>query len=392
MRRVLVAAEFALALVLFVSAGLMVKSVRNLVATNTGMHTENVLTMSLELPETRYAAATQAAAVYARLQLAVGALPGVQRVAAITTLPLNHDRNFTHFSVSGKPLVPIGQAPTAVSEYVTPGYFETLRIPVLAGRDFTAQDDSGAPPVVVISEKMAKRYWPNEDAIGRGLDLAGTRYQIIGVAADVRDQMESPPPITIYQSALQIPNRGLTLVVRSACSAEAGACDAESLASSIRHAIASVDRGVAVSNVRTMPRVVGEYVAPWRLLMTLLGIFAVVALVIAAVGIYGVVSSAVLQRTHEIGIRVALGADRSEVVRMIVRDAGRLIGWAATFGVLGALAVARVLPSLLYGVSATDPAIIGGIAVLFAVVGLLASWLPARRATGIDPMHALRCD
>jgi putative ABC transport system permease protein len=391
-RRMLVAAEFALALVLLASAGLMVQSVRNLLATSTGMRVEHVLTIPLELPEARYAGAVRAGAFYTRLQSVVAALPGVQRVAAITTLPLSHDRNFTHFNVSGKVDLPMAQAPTAVSEFVTPGYFETLGITLVGGRDFTTHDDSGAPPVAIVNEKMAKRYWPGEDAIGHGLELYGTRYQIIGVAADVRDQMESAPPITIYQPELDIGSRNLTLVVRAACAAQERACDAESLAPSIRRAIALVDRQVAVGSVRTMPRVVTEYVSPWRLLMTLLGIFAAVALIIAAVGIYGVMMYAVTQRTHEIGIRMALGADRGQVVLMIVRDAAGLIGWGALFGVIGALAVTRVLPFLLYRVSPADPTVIAGVAILLAVVGLVASWLPARRATGVDPMSALRCD
>jgi putative ABC transport system permease protein len=391
-RRALVTAEFALALVLIMSAGLMVQSVRNLIETNTGMRTEDVLTMSLELPDARYGSATQVAGFYKALQSTIVALPGVQRAAAITTLPLSHDRNFTRFKVSGRPPVPTGQGPTAVSEFVTPGYFATLGINLVSGRDFTVRDDSGAPPVAVISAKMAERYWPNDDAVGRGLELAGTRYQIIGVAADVRDQMEAPAAITIYQSALQTGSRGATLVIRAACSLESSHCDATSLIAAARAAIASIDRGVAVSNTRTMQRVVFEYVAPWRLLMALLAIFAIFALIIAAVGIYGVMMSAVLQRTHEIGIRMALGADRNEVVRMIVGDAARLIGWGTVFGIVGALATSRVLPFLLYRVSANDPTVLGSVALLLALVGLMASWLPARRATGVDPTHALRYD
>lgn len=392
-RRMLVVAEFGLALVLLVSAGLMVQSLRNLLTTNTGMQTERVLTMSLELPQARYAGARPTGAVYTRLQSVVGALPGVRRVASITTLPLSHDRNFTYFNVSGKPPIPAAQAPTAVSVYITPGYFDALGIPLLGGRDFTAQDDSGAPRVAIISEKMAKRYWPNASAIGQGLEVWGTHYQIIGVAADVRDQMESPPSITIYQSALQISNRKFTLVTRATCPVQTRTCNAESVASAVRHAIATVDRDIAVADVRTMPQVVAEYVSPWRLLMGLLSIFAALALIIAAVGVYGVMMYAVLQRTHEIGIRMALGASRGEVIRMVVRDTVRLIGWGAACGVLGALALAHVLPSLLlYNVSAADPTVIGAVATVLAMVALVASWFPARSATAIDPMIALRSE
>ena len=391
-RRMLVAAEFALALVLLVSAGLMVQSVRNLLATNTGMQAEHVLTMSLELPQARYTGTTRTAALYTQLQSVVASLPGVRSVAAITTLPLSHDRNFTYFNPSGKTPIPRAQAPTAVSVYVTPGYFAALGVPLLGGRDFSAQDDSGAPRVAIINEKLAKRYWPNDNVLGRRIDIWGTHYLIIGVAADVRDQLESPPAPTIYQSELQIGGRNLTLVTRVACPVQIPTCDAESLALSVRRAVASLDRHIAVADVRTMPQVIAEYVTAWRLLMSLLSIFAAIALIIAAVGVYGVMMYAVLQRTHEIGIRMALGADRSEVVGIVVRDAMRLIGWGAAFGVLAALAVTRALPFMLYEVSAADPTIIVGIAALLALVALMASWLPARRATAVDPMIALRSE
>ncbi|HEX6536027.1 MAG TPA: FtsX-like permease family protein, partial [Gemmatimonadaceae bacterium] len=302
------------------------------------------------------------------------------------------DRQFTYFKVSGAPPVSRAQAPTAVSEVVTPGYFATLGIPLLGGRDFSAHDDSAGPRVAIISEKIAKRYWPDGDAIGKGIDMWGTHYRIIGIAADVRDQMESPPSATIYGAELQIGGRNVTLVVRGACPPDARTCDPASLATPIRRAIASVDRDIAVSNVRTMPRVVAEYVSPWRLFMGLLSIFAMLALIIAAIGIYGVMMYTVLQRTHEIGIRMALGADRGAVVRMVVRDAVRLVMWGAVIGVLGALAIGRILPLMLYHVSAADPVVIGSIAALLSIVALLASWLPARRATAVDPMLALRSE
>ena len=391
-RRVLVVAEIAMALVLLVSAGLMVQSVRKLLATGTGMRAEHVLTMSLELPAAKYTGPTRAADTYARLRSSVGALPGVRSVAGVSTLPLNHSRNFAYFNVSGRPPVPAAQAPTAVSLIVTPGYFEALGIPLLGGRDFTARDDSAASRVAIVSETMAERYWPGEDVVGKGLELYGTRYRIIGVAADVRDQMEHAPAPTIYQSELQIGNRNLDLVVRIACPAQGRECNPESPVSSIRHAVASVDRDIAISDVRTMPQVVAEYVSPWRLLTGLLSIFAGLALLIAAVGIYGVMMYAVVQRLHEIGIRMALGADRGQVVRMIVRDAVRLVAWGAVSGVLGALAVTRVLSLMLYNVSPSDPAVISGIVALLAATALLASWLPARRATAIDPMIALRSE
>jgi ABC-type antimicrobial peptide transport system permease subunit len=229
--------------------------------------------------------------------------------------------------------------------------------------------------------------------VGEGLDLYGTRYRIIGVAADVRDQMEHAPSSTIYQPELQLGYRNLTLVVRAACPQHARSCEPAALAASIRHTVASIDASIAVTDVRTMPQVVSEYLSPWSLLMALLAIFAALALVVAGIGVYGVMAYAVRERTHEIGIRMALGAGRGEVVGMVVRNAMRLAIWGAVFGVLGALAVTRVLSSLLlYGVRPTDPAVLGGVTALLAVVALLASWLPARCASAVDPMIALRSE
>ena len=394
LRRVLVVSEFALALVLLVSAGLMIRSVRNLLATDTGINAErHLLTMSLELPKNRYDGAARTGALYTRLRSDVGALPGVRSVSAISTLPLSHDRNFASFNVSGRPPIPRANAPTALSLIVMPGYFQALGIPLVAGRDFTAHDDSAASRVAIVSETMARRYWPGEDAIGQGLDLYGAQYRIIGVAADVRDQMEHAPSSTIYQPELQLGYRNLTLVLRTACPPQARRCEPSALAATIRHAISSMDASIAVTEVRTMPQVVSEYVSPWSLLMALLTIFAALALVVAGIGVYGVMAYAVRERTHEIGIRMALGAGRKEVIGMVVRNAMRLVVWGTAIGVLGALAAARVLSSLLlYGVSPTDPAVMGGVAALLAVVALLASWLPARRASAVDPMVALRSE
>jgi predicted permease len=280
-----------------------------------------------------------------------------------------------------------------VSLIVMPGYFQTLGVPLISGRDFTAHDDSAASRVAIISETMARRYWPDEDALGQGLDLYGTRYRVIGIAADVRDQMEHAPSSTIYQSELQLGYGNLSLVVRAACPQQARRCEPAPLATSIRHAVASVDRSIAVTDVRTMPQVVSEYLSPWSLLMVLLAIFAGLALVVAGIGVYGVMAYAVRERTHEIGIRMALGAGRGEVIGMVVRNAMRLVVWGTVLGVLGALGVTRILASLLlYGVRPTDPVVMGGVAALLAVVALLASWLPARRASAVDPMVALRSE
>jgi predicted permease len=391
-RRLLVIAEIAMALVLLVTAGLMVQSVRNLLATSTGMRTEGVLTMSLELPAAKYTGPTRAADTYASVRSSVGALPGVRSVAGVSTLPLNHSRNFAYFNVSGRPPVPAARAPTAVNLIVTPGYFEAVGIKLLRGRDFAERDDSATSRVAIVSKTLAERYWPGEQALGKGLEMYGTHYRVIGIAADVRDQMEHAPASTIYQSEFQIGNRNLDLVVRAACTARARDCNPALLASSVRHAIASIDRDIAISNLRTMPQVVAEYVSPWRLFMGLLSIFAGLALLIAAVGIYGVMMYAVVQRLHEIGIRMALGANRGEVVRMVVGGAVRLVAWGALAGLLGALAITRVLSLMLYNVSPSDPVVIGGIVALLTATALLASWLPARRATAVDPMIALRSE
>jgi putative ABC transport system permease protein len=271
-------------------------------------------------------------------------------------------------------------------QIVTPGYFQALGIPLLRGRDFTEHDDSASPGVAIISQSMAQRYWPGEDPIGRSLDAGGMHLRVIGVAGDTRATgVEEMPEPTLYQPNRQIGVNNLALVIRTAG-------DPVALTAAVRRAVASIDRDIAISGVRTMPQVVSDYLTPWKILMTLLGAFALVALVIAAVGIYGVMAYAVAQRTHEIGIRMALGADRAGVLRMVLRQAILLAVAGVALGVLGTLGATRALSFLLYGVSAGDPVIIAAVAGSLALVALAASWIPALRATNVDPAVAMRAE
>ncbi|HET7563591.1 MAG TPA: ABC transporter permease [Gemmatimonadaceae bacterium] len=387
-RRGLVIAEFALALILLVSAGLLVQSFAKLLRTDTGMHAERVLTMAVQVPERRYPrfAIGPSAELYSHVRATLGALPGVLGVAGAITLPLNNENNTIWFNIAGRPPLPPGQAPQVDQQIVTPGYFQALGIPLLRGRDFTEHDDSAAAGVAIISQSMAQRYWPGEDPLGRSIVAGGAHLQIIGIAGDARATgVEALPEPTLYQSNAQAGGNNLDLIVRTAG-------DPAALTASIRRAVASVDRDIAISDVRTMPRVVSDYLAPWRILMTLLGAFALVALVIAAVGIYGVMAYAVVQRTHEIGIRMALGADRAGVRRMVLREGIVLAAAGVAFGVLGALGATRALAFMLYEVSASDPMIIAGVAASLALVALAASWIPARRATTVDPAVAMRAE
>ncbi|HEX5436744.1 MAG TPA: ABC transporter permease [Gemmatimonadaceae bacterium] len=392
-RSALVVTELTLAVVLLAGAGLMVRSFANLLGANTGLHAMHTLTVSIETPAHRYDGAATGAAVTERLRAALRAIPGVIDVAGAWNLPLSGTRNYTVYNVAGRPPLPEERAPRATDMFVTPGYFAALGIPLVRGRDFTARDDSAALRVAIVSQALARRQWPNESAVGQSIVVNSERYEIVGVAADVRnDGVEDEPSPAVYRATEQFGGAPSSLIIRAACARAADDCDPAALTAPIRRVVASVDPDIAIGAVRTVPQLVSDYLTPWRLLMTLLGAFAAVALVIAVVGIYGVMAYTVAQRAHEIGIRMALGADRVRVLRMVLRQATGLVAAGVLFGALGALGTTRALSSLLYGVSARDPKVLTGVIVLLALVALAASWIPARRAAKVDPVVAMRAE
>jgi len=284
-----------------------------------------------------------------------------------------------------------GQEPDARDQTVTPDYFRAMNIPLRRGREFSVRDDAKSAPVIIINDTLARRYFPGEDATGKRIRLDGEAEQnlppreIVAVVGDVRHEgLGATSYPGFYVPHLQRPARSMTLVARSVSP------DPTSLAVSIRNVLRELDQNQLVETPRTMSTLVARSVAPRRFQMTLLGVFAIVALVLAAVGIFGVMSYTVTQRTHEIGIRLALGAQKTDVLRLVVGHGMTLALVGVVVGLAGAFALTRVTASLLYGVTATDISVFAGVALLLTIVAALACYLPARRATKVDPMIALR--
>jgi putative ABC transport system permease protein len=390
LRNLLVVTEVALALVLLVGAGLLVNSFLRLRGVDPGFRTDNLLKMTVLPAEQKYPDRARRAVFYTELLNRVKTLPGVQSAAVTTSLPLTATGDSQGFSVEGRPDPPGERRPAVVTRVVSPDYFATLGIPVLRGRGFDDQQDrAGVAPSILINEAMARRYWPGEDPLGKRITMgtpeSGPWMPVVGVVRDVRQfELESEPKPQVYLSYLQAGIfRPKQLVVRTSV-------EPRGLAASVRGAVWSVDKDQPVSDISTMEEVVSESLARQRFSVLLLGVFAGLALLLAAVGIYGVMSYTVEQRRHEIGIRMALGAQAGDVLRLAVGQGLKLVLWGVLLGLCAALALTRLMSSLLYGVSATDPATFAAISLLLVCAGLLASYIPARRATKVDPLTALR--
>jgi putative ABC transport system permease protein len=403
LRGALIVAEFALALVLLVGAALLIQSVWRLQRVTLGFDPRSVVTARLWLPQPNdpqtgpYFRHDARIAFYRRVLDRVAALPGVEAAGGISTLPLGGARGRLSFTIEGRS-VEQGDTPNAEAALATPEYFRALRIDLLRGRLFDEHDDTRAPPAVVVSDSFARRYFPNEEAIGRRigpgqrsqppgspLQSAATAWlTIVGVVRDVKtgrlDQADTP---LVYRSVLQVSNLTLTLVVRASG-------DPVRLAEAIRRQVRAVDPNEPVYGVRTMEAVVASALAQRRFTMLLLALFACTALLLSAVGIYGVMAYFVTQRTHEIGIRVALGATSRDVLRLVFGQGLRLTAAGVICGVAGSLAATRALGTLLYAVSPRDPATFAILSAALAAVALVACYVPARRATRLDPIAALR--
>jgi predicted permease len=400
MRLAFVGAEMAIALVLLVGAGLMLRSFLALRAVDPGFDPRGVVTMEVSVAGTRQAAPGRRPALYRELVERAAATPGVAAAGAINHIPIAGDIWGYPYAVEGRPKPGPGESPVATYRAVLPGYFKTMRIPVLRGRDVAWTDDRGAPGVVVVNEFMAKRTWPGEDPIGKRITLDdvgpdASWLTVVGVVKNVvRGDWGAPPEDEIYLSVLQ--NKTLlespqpmaayvTLVARTDG-------DPAALAPSLAAAVRSVDPTLPVSEIRTMPQIVALANGRARFQALLLTVFAVAAALLAAVGIYGVMSYAVSKRAREIGVRMALGADPGSVLRLVVGQ-GMIVALAgAGAGLVAALLLTRLMASLLYGVGPMDPATYSGVAALLLAVAFLASYLPARRAARIDPMKALRAE
>jgi predicted permease len=389
-RNLLVVSEVALALVLLVGAGLLINSFARLSKVDMGFTPDHLLTMRVVLPQSKYPDQAKRTAFYDQLLQRVEALPGVQSAAVISWLPLTFEGDSNGISIEGRPEPSPDQQPIVVTRVISPGYFRTMGIALLGGRLFTEYDRQGSSRVIIINQSMAERYWPGEDPIGKRIkmgsfDTDSPWLSVAGVVKDVRQfQINAEAKPQIYLPYAQYgASRPRDLVIRTAG-------DPLGLAAAVRGEVWAVDKDQPVSNIQTMEQILSDSLTRERFNMLLLAIFAGVALALAAVGIYGVMSYSVTQRTHEIGVRMALGADSGHVLRLVVGQGLKLVSAGVAIGLAFAFALTRLMESLLFGVSATDPVTFVLISVTLVAVAALASYIPARRATKVDPMVALR--
>jgi predicted permease len=395
-RSTLVVVEVALSLILLVGAGLMIRSFQTLQGVNPGFDSRNVLTMTAMVSRARFLQPAQQVSFFERVLQRVRALPGVESAGVIDDLPLDNQGSHQPVAIEGRPTLPMSEQPEVDVRLTSPGYMSALHIPILRGRDFSATDLAGRPAVVVISESMARQFWPGEDALGKRLTLTffpGAVREVVGIVGDVKldglDQIR--PSATLYfpLDQVSVPSNGgwtsfpMTLVVRSA-SGSAG------MVSAVSNVVHDVDREMPLRDILTMDDLVANSLSQQRFNMLLLGAFAGLALLLAAVGIYSVLSYSVKRRVREIGIRLALGARLSDVLRGVVIEGLKPTLLGVAVGTAGALALGRVLSSLIYQVKPTDPVTFLVVTALLAVIALLASIIPAYRATKVDPMVALR--
>jgi putative ABC transport system permease protein len=390
-RQVLVTSELALALVLLVGAGLLIKGFSRLRSVNPGFNPSGVVTMYLQLPETRYGEIPKQTQFRRELLTRLDTVPGVQ-AAMVSDIPLGGNYVGHRLVIDGRPPVAVGGEPLVQTLSVMGDYFRVMQIPLRAGREFTPLDREGQPLVAIVNEEIVREFFPQEDPIGVRICWAGDvgppRWMtVIGVVADVKHSgLNQPTDPAVYTPFLQNDERWrrfMTLVIR-AQDASPG------LVAEVKKQIWSLDAQIPVDDVRPMDELIAVSVAQQRFNMLLLGLFAALALILAAVGIYGAMAYAANQRTHEIGIRTALGAQRRDVLRLVMQDGAKIALFGTASGIAGALALTHFMVSLLFEVNPTDPAIFGCVALLLATVVLVACYIPARRAMCVDPMVALR--
>ncbi len=391
-RSVLAVSEVALALTLLIGAGLVLRSFSRLSAVNPGFHIERVLTSRISLGESLYRQAEKRAQFYAEALRHTAALPGVRDVSFASDLPLSGAVSAAfQFDVKEKnPGRATGDAQLALYNAVSPDYFRVMGIPMLAGRAFTEADRSGAPKVVIVSESLAKAYWPGENPLGKHVSMSpeptSDWMEVVGVAGDTRHfSPAAEPSEELYTPLQQEPPLGAYLIVRSAG-------DPATISGALRGAIAAVDSNEPVSELLTMQQRLSTSISPQRFRTILLSIFAALALVLSAAGIFGVISYWATQRTREIGIRMALGAKRSDVLRLVLGQGMRLTAIGVGLGLAAAFAFSRFIASLLFGVGPDDPLTFAGVTLVLASVSAFACWIPALRAAKVDPIVALRHD
>jgi predicted permease len=390
LRKLLIAGEIALSLVLLIGAGLLVRSYERITNANPGFDPSNVLSLRIALPGFKYKTPEAVAAFYRQLEANIKALPGVEHVGANYLLPLSS------VALGWEPITVDGYVPKAAGEnliiassgYVSTDYFRTMGMPLLKGRFFEDRDNRTAPDVAIVDDKLAARFWPGEDPIGKRMRRgdSGPWRTVVGVVADTKQyEVDGEPPITAFYPLEQLPVPSRFLVIKTTS-------DPTTLVSAVTREVRALDADLPVYDVATMEERLADSFARRRFSMFLLGVFAACASLLAAIGIYGVVSFWVTQRTREIGIRAALGARETDILGLVIRQAVVLVGIGIGVGLVAAFGLTRVMRSLLFGVSATDAVTYGLLALVLAVVALVASYVPARRAAGVPPIIALRRD
>jgi predicted permease len=388
LRRGLVVAEMALSLTLLVGAGLLIKSVGKLEGVDPGFDPRNVLTFNLALPAVKYPTDTSQILFVNQVVPRLDALPGVRAAAVTSVLPFGGGWSTASFAIEGLVVPPGQNGPWGDIRVVSPKFFDAMRIPLKRGRAFTAQDNQAAPPVTVIDEQFVKKYFPHTDPIGKRITFGGpkdsTWITIVGVVGHAAHEgLDAEPRLQYYFPVSQQGGRFMSVVIRTTGNPTA-------ILPAAREAIHAIDRNLPLSGVNTMEKLVDNSVGQRKLSMILLGVFSTIAMLLASIGIYGVMSYSVTQRTRELGIRMALGAARSRVLALVVGQGMVLTGTGVLIGLVAASALTRFLSSQLFGVGATDPVTFGAVAVLLIAVSTLATLLPAMRATRVNPVVALR--
>jgi putative ABC transport system permease protein len=394
LRRTLVVAEVALALTLLTGAGLLVKSFARLQGVDPGFDPGHLLTFNLSLPAARYPADSLQTAFFDQVLPAIAAVPGVRAAGATSVMPFSGSWSTSSFEIEGYQPPPKTQGPWGDVRIVTPGFFETLRIPLRKGRFLGEEDRADGRRVAVIDEEFVRRFWPTQDPLGKritfgpppGATDTTTRewIEVAGVVGHTKHEgLDAEDRVQVYLPYRQQPRPMLTVAVRTTD-------DPNTYATQMRRAVQSVDPDQPIANARTMEELIGQSVGQRRLSMLLLSLFSGIALVLASVGIYGLMSYSVAQRSRELGVRIALGAARSDVLRLVLRQGMSLALTGIVIGVGAAFALTRLIESQLYGVRATDPATFVGVAALLGVTALAANLVPALRATRVDPAVVLR--
>jgi putative ABC transport system permease protein len=397
-RNLLILSEVALSLLLLIGAGLLAKSFLRLQAVSPGFDIENLLVIRLSLPKAQYSKPEMVTAFYEQLSTKIEILPGVQSVSATSALPLSGSNLRVPFTILGRPPLSLSERPITQYRMIGPDYFRTMDIPMRSGRDFTDRDKLQTQPVAIINNSFARRYWPGESPLGAHIKIndnnqAPREVEIIGVVGDVRhDGLHADPAPEIYLHLSQIPEEKVSFLTNNMNWVVRTSAEPLTLTGAVRREIQAVNGDIPTSHTRSMEQFLSSSLAPSRFNLFFLVVFAITALLLAGTGIYAVISYSVAQRTHELGIRMALGAQPLDVLRLVVGNSLKIVLIGVALGLVGAYILTRVMSNLLYGISVTDPSTFVSMSLLLIIIALLASYIPARRATKVDPIIALRSE